>query len=216
MAQVKDVNSLISPRKMAKQQRSRSLVQTLLDATARVLVSDGYDRMSTNQIACVAGVSIGSLYQYYPSKEALVAALIDRQLEQDLPKIQSRIDELAQQDINTKIAEISLFLFQLYQKDSILRRILIEEVPRIGKIQRQFEIELKVANEIYDALFEKENMSPSAEGCLVRFILTKAVIGILHGAILDRESSFDYKLIAHEVAQLVTAYIGNRQRLADT
>jgi AcrR family transcriptional regulator len=66
-----------NPRKSASQERSRLTVEALLEATARVLMKDGYDRASTNKIAAVAGVSIGSLYQYFPSKEALVAAVID-------------------------------------------------------------------------------------------------------------------------------------------
>ncbi len=67
-----------SPRKMASQRRSRSTVDALVEATARVLIKEGYDRASTNKIAAKAGVSIGSLYQYFPSKEALVAAVIER------------------------------------------------------------------------------------------------------------------------------------------
>ena len=66
------------PRKSASQKRSQATVETLLDATARVLTREGYDRASTNRIAAKAGVSVGSLYQYFPNKEALVAALVAR------------------------------------------------------------------------------------------------------------------------------------------
>jgi AcrR family transcriptional regulator len=59
-----------NPRKLASQERSRVTVDALLGATARILVKDCYDRASTNRIAHLAGVSIGSLYQYFPSKEA--------------------------------------------------------------------------------------------------------------------------------------------------
>jgi len=64
-----------NPRKIASQERSRATVDALVEATARILIKEGYDRASTNKIAAVAGVSIGSLYQYFPSKEALVAAV---------------------------------------------------------------------------------------------------------------------------------------------
>src|SRR5439155_25257373 len=66
------------PRKNASQERSRATVDALIEATARILVREGFDKASTNRIAEVAGVSVGSLYQYYPGKEALVAAVIDR------------------------------------------------------------------------------------------------------------------------------------------
>ncbi len=64
--------------KMPLQERSRATVDALVEATARILVREGFEKASTNRIAEVAGVSVGSLYQYFPSKEALVAAVIDR------------------------------------------------------------------------------------------------------------------------------------------
>src|SRR5687768_18611571 len=66
------------PRKQATQERSRATVDALIEANARILVKEGFDKASTNRIAETAGVSVGSLYQYFPSKEALVAAVIDR------------------------------------------------------------------------------------------------------------------------------------------
>src|SRR5678809_1130501 len=73
-----------SPRKSATQARAQATVDAILEATARILVKEGYDRASTNRIALAAGVSIGSLYQYFPSKEALVAALIERHMDEML------------------------------------------------------------------------------------------------------------------------------------
>jgi len=66
------------PRKSASQARSRQTVDVLLEATARVLIKEGYDKTTTNKIAAVAGVSIGSLYQYFPDKPAVARALAER------------------------------------------------------------------------------------------------------------------------------------------
>jgi AcrR family transcriptional regulator len=68
----------LQPRKVPKQERSRALVDAIVEATARVLLDKGYDGLGVADVADVAGVSIGSLYQYFPSKEALVAARIER------------------------------------------------------------------------------------------------------------------------------------------
>ena len=62
-----------SPRKPPKQQRSRATVEAFLAATARVLVREGYEKASTNRVAEVSGYGIGSLYEYFPNKESLVA-----------------------------------------------------------------------------------------------------------------------------------------------
>ncbi len=72
------------PRKKPAQRRARVTVDALVEATARILAAEGPDAVNTNRIAEVAGVSVGSLYQYFPNKAALVAAVIERELERDL------------------------------------------------------------------------------------------------------------------------------------
>src|SRR5215217_1286103 len=64
-----------NPRKLPTQDRSKETVEAILQATAIVLKREGYDRASTRRVAEVAGVSVGSLYQYFPNKESLVVAL---------------------------------------------------------------------------------------------------------------------------------------------
>lgn len=65
-------------RKMPKQKRSREMVERLLDSTAATLAERGLNDTTTNHIAERAGVSIGSLYQYFPDKESLLEALMVR------------------------------------------------------------------------------------------------------------------------------------------
>ncbi|HYF65724.1 MAG TPA: TetR/AcrR family transcriptional regulator [Herpetosiphonaceae bacterium] len=67
----------LKPRKQPRQQRSAFMVEMILAAAARVLEQHGLDGFNTNHIAAVAGISIGSLYQYFPNKHAVMAALID-------------------------------------------------------------------------------------------------------------------------------------------
>jgi AcrR family transcriptional regulator len=76
------MNAELSPRKRPSQSRSAATVKAILDATARILVERGYAATSTNAVAERAGVSVGSLYQYFPNKDALIAALHTRHIEQ--------------------------------------------------------------------------------------------------------------------------------------
>lgn len=85
----------LEPRKIPKQRRSKELVEALLDATARVLVEDGWDQASTNRIAEVAGVSVGSLYQYFPNRESLAMALARRHADEVFELLQNAVVELA-------------------------------------------------------------------------------------------------------------------------
>jgi AcrR family transcriptional regulator len=69
----------LRPRKSPRQERSAHTVETILAAATRVLERESLAGFNTNRVAAMAGVSVGSLYQYFPNKSSLIAALIDRQ-----------------------------------------------------------------------------------------------------------------------------------------
>ncbi len=77
------------PRKEPIQARARHTVEAMVEATARILRDEGPEACNTNAIAELAGVSIGTLYQYFPSGEALLAAVVERELAEDVNKISS-------------------------------------------------------------------------------------------------------------------------------
>ncbi len=68
----------LNARKQPRQSRSVSTVDAILEAAARILEGGGLNALNTNAVAELAGVSVGSLYQYFPGKDALLAALIRR------------------------------------------------------------------------------------------------------------------------------------------
>ena len=65
-------------RKKPQQKRSRQMVDSLIEATAKAVIEKGLDGLTTHYIADKAGVSVGSLYQYFDDKEAMLEALIDK------------------------------------------------------------------------------------------------------------------------------------------
>lgn len=125
-----------TPRKSASQKRSQATVEALLDATARVLTKEGYDRASTNRIAATAGVSVGSLYQYFPNKEALVAALVARHNLEMLQLLRHALKEVASLDLATAIRELVGAAVDAHLVDSALHRIFAEQVPRMGQLAK--------------------------------------------------------------------------------
>src|SRR5262250_3259025 len=120
-----------NPRKSASQERSRSTVDALLEATARILIAEGYDRASTNRIAEVAGVSIGSLYQYFPSKEALVGAVIDRHMEQIGQVVRGVLVKLAASPIEVAAREFVSIAIEAHRVNPRLHAVLAEQIPRV-------------------------------------------------------------------------------------
>lgn len=71
-----------TPRKLPRQDRVKETVEAILTATAHILTETGYDTASTNRITERAGISIGSPYQYFPNKEAIVTALRSRHVDE--------------------------------------------------------------------------------------------------------------------------------------
>lgn len=67
-----------APRRSPRQERSQFTVDAIFEAVARIVATQGEDALTTNRIADVAGVSVGSLYQYFPSKEAILLAMLDQ------------------------------------------------------------------------------------------------------------------------------------------
>lgn len=80
-----------SPRKIPKQQRALHTVNSILLATQKILSDSGYEQATTNYIAEVAGVSIGSLYQYFPSKEAIIVSLIEKTIVEAAEQIRDEL-----------------------------------------------------------------------------------------------------------------------------
>jgi len=84
-----------SHRRLPKQRRARQTVDAVLDAVVWVLKREGFKAVTTNRLAEVAGVSIGSVYQYFPDKQAIFVALHQRHIEQIDRMVESKLIEHA-------------------------------------------------------------------------------------------------------------------------
>ncbi len=85
-------------RKTPRQARSRSTVEAILEAADRVLRNEGYNAASTNRVAQVAGFSVGSLYQYFDDKQAVVGALLDQALRGEAERVAQALDGMLRLD----------------------------------------------------------------------------------------------------------------------
>ena len=98
-------------------------------------MKEGYDRASTNRIAEVAGVSIGSLYQYFPSKEALVAAVIDRHTQQVSQVTRNVLVKAAGLPIEAAAREFVSAAIDGHRVNPKLHGVLAEQIPRVGRLE---------------------------------------------------------------------------------
>ncbi|MFI4936345.1 MAG: TetR/AcrR family transcriptional regulator [Caulobacterales bacterium] len=185
-------------------------VDALLGATARVLTKEGYDRASTNKIAAAAGVSIGSLYQYFPSKEALVAAVTERHT-QDLSHVaQNTFVKAAGRPIEIGVRELVEAAIEAHLVDPKLHRVLAEEVPRTGRLANIEAVERDALIFFRGYLEAHRGEIDIADLDLAAFILVTTVEALTHAAVLRRPDILaDEKAgeFVDEVTRLVLRYL---------
>jgi AcrR family transcriptional regulator len=174
------------------------------------LVREGFDRASTNRIADAAGVSIGSLYQYFPSKEALVAAVIDRHSQHTMQVIRRALAEVAVQPIETAVRKLVTAAIEAHRIDPRLHRVLAEQTPRTGRLKNvdAFDREAYVLVRAY--LEGHSDELRAVDLGLAAFVCVTAVEALTHAAVLHRpEMASDEAVgaLVDEVTRLVVRYL---------
>jgi AcrR family transcriptional regulator len=201
---------LTKPRKTASQERSRTTVDALIEATARILVREGFDKASTNRIAQVAGVSVGSLYQYFPCKEALVAAVIERHQRAIMQTVRGELSGVFAQPVEKAMRQLVVVAVKAHSVDPKLHRALAEQIPRVGKLEKleTFDPENYTLFRAYLENHRNELRVDDLE--LASFVCVTSIEALTHNAVLHHpEMLSDERMEAliDEGARLVTAYL---------
>jgi AcrR family transcriptional regulator len=113
------------------QQRARATVDAIIEAAGQLLVTQGRSALTTNAVAERAGVSIGSLYQYFPNKDAIFEALQEKHRDQVMPLVQHTLDNLAAEpsvDLLDGIVALMRAMVELHQGNPARMRALLEEL----------------------------------------------------------------------------------------
>lgn len=196
----------LTPRKAPRQRRAQETVEAILAATARVLVEDGFDRASTNRIARVAGVSVGSLYQYFPSKEALVMALVERHIGEMLELLAASAVELADAPIEVAVRTYVRAMLKAHALDPALHRVLVTQVVHVGSAAVA-EIECRAHAIVRGYLeYRKAELAPR-DLDTAAFVLVTTVEAITHRAVIDRPELLESTALEEEICDLILRYI---------
>ncbi|MBR0717542.1 TetR/AcrR family transcriptional regulator [Bradyrhizobium liaoningense] len=195
------------PRKNASQARSRATVDALVEATARILVREGFEKASTNRIAEVAGVSVGSLYQYFPSKEALVAAVIDRHNEEIMGFVRGAFVEVADMPVEPAVRRLVTVAIESHHINPRLHRVLDEQIPRAGKL------DVEASNREVHALVRSYLESRRAElrkidlG-LAAFVCVSTIEAIAHNTVLNQAEMLSEKMVKTLIDETTRMVVG--------
>lgn len=122
----------LSPRKQPRQERARETVEAILEAAAQVFERHGYAAGTTNRIAERAGISIGSLYQYFPGKDAILLAIVERHVDEGARAMTPLLDGLLAEapPLRDGLRRVVEAMVALHRDRPALHRVLFEEAPR--------------------------------------------------------------------------------------
>ena len=194
--------TLPDPRKRPRQARSVATFEAILEAAARILESLGFAGFNTNAVAELAGVSIGSLYQYFPSTDALIVELIRRERANLSNHIVGAIQQHDAADVNEKLKLIIEAAVQHQLSRPQLVRTLEFASELIGKdfeeSQLQHELETMISN-----LFIRSNISHAQTVAQDVIALSK---GMINAAGIAGESDLNH--LQQRVEKAVFGYLG--------
>lgn len=196
-----------SPRKAPRQERAKATVDAIVQAMTRVLIKSGWEAASTNRVAAEAGVSVGSLYQYFPSKEALVLAVMELHALKMTGRLQQRMAQLATATLEEAAAELTHLFIANHQTNPKLHRVLIEQVPKVGalakleELNRMYERLLVSYMEIHREDLEVKDLS------LAAYVIVQAVEALCHHAVLERQDLIDNGKLEEQIVRLVLGYV---------
>lgn len=200
-----------TPRKSPVQARSRAMVEAILDASARVLVRDGQAGFNTNRVAEVAGVSVGSLYQYFPNKAALVQALAERHVAQSQAALHAVIAQAQDLSLPELVPRLVAAFVAAHAQDPALHRAL-SELAHSGQSGGPASHDLlgaapQVQSMIHTLLERhRESLLPTNLHLATVVVMT-VTHALVHAVVIDAVPPASVQAMQDEISALVLRYL---------
>lgn len=195
-------------RKLPSQARASQTVDAIIEAATQILQNDGEERLNTNRIAERAGVSIGSLYQYFADKEAIIEAIARRERNKIIATIVKSLSVANPPDPESAVREIVRTLIGAFARRRRARRIIVSMMLRrwqdAPEEQGADEVALLLLNAT-DKSDDTREMTP-----VIAFVLTRAILGAIRSAVMENSPYLETQEFEDELVHLVKQY---RRRL---
>ncbi|MGK8220603.1 TetR/AcrR family transcriptional regulator [Achromobacter xylosoxidans] len=202
------MTAIPQPRKSPRQQRSQQTVDTILQATARVLAEYGYAGTNTNLIAETAGVSVGSLYQYFPNKNALIAALHDRHDKQMLALIDEVLDGNPAATLRERVAAIVTASLRAHLLEPALHRVLEREFPLFDQPRDHSRADQDIHRRMRHLLELHREEIAQQDRELATYVVLRIMESLVHAVALEPPAGFDPRQLEGAVVDAVMGYLG--------
>jgi len=198
-----------APRKTPTQDRAKFTVEALLDATAHVLVKEGYDGTSTNRVARMAGVNIGSLYQYFPGKDALVAALIDRQVDNISRALGEALTDSVDASLPVAVRRVVAAHLRVHADSPALQRALLAQVPRVERLNPIMGFRRRLVETLRGWLEARRSEIGVSDLDFAAFSVVHIVDALTQAALLERPDDLRGEKLLNGIVEVLVRYLGN-------
>lgn len=194
-------------RKAPRQARSREMVERIIAAGRGVLVKDGYDAFSTNRVATAAGISPGSLYQYFPDKAAVLDVVIDRHWEQVAASVPASLSDRIGGSGASAVRDTVDALVAALEVDPALLRVVVEELPVARNKGRRSALEKQVGDlaAIYFSARPESSRRPSPT--VTAWVLVLSLETLATRWVLDQPANLTRDQLLDEMVALVVGYL---------
>lgn len=174
-----------TPRKTPRQQRSEFTFGAILDAAARLFQEHGYSGTTTNKIAELAGVSIGTLYHYVPDKDALLYALAERHIRESAEVLSAVAEQLRAErpPLADTVRRLVGAVAELHRRQPEMHRLLFDRAPRTAEgVQQLRLLEQTIADEVE---YQLRRLGAGGDApALTALLLVQGVEAQIHGTVL--------------------------------
>ncbi|MEV0380609.1 TetR/AcrR family transcriptional regulator [Nonomuraea sp. NPDC050643] len=192
------------PRKTPRQQRAWQTRRRIEQAAARVFARHGYASGTTDRIAEEAGLSIGSLYQYFPNKDAILVVLAQAHLEQTAETVRAVLAE--PRPLRLWLPELTRALVRVHAEDPRLHQVLFEQAPRPPDVLVRFhQAEGEAVAAVERLLRADPDLAPRDHGRQARFVVA-TMESLVHRFAGD-EPGLDAAALEREIITIVTRYV---------
>ena len=196
-------------RKMPLQERSKQTVAALLAAAAQVFADMGYANTSTNHIAERAGVSIGSLYQYFPSKDAILVALAEQHVENAFAAVLEEVRQKRDAPARELLRALVDALLRAHLKEPRLHRVIFEEAHLLDQSfrRRLEELDDRALRLARDIIEERCAELAVENPEMASFVVVHVLEGITHTTVIRHPEVLSHPEFREELFRLLEAYL---------
>lgn len=197
-------------RRKPKQGRAHATVDAVVEAAARILVDDGYVKLTTNRVAEKAGVSVGTLYQYFRSKDEIVEALAQRIADDRIAMFGETLRALAAFDPPLEDGIRGLVdatLAAMRVRPQLARRLLLD-TPRTGRSELEHEWRRRVIEQVRAVLLmRRDRIRDAPDYELLAWLVVTASFAVLQDALAYRPELLDSEVLRDELVHLAHRYL---------